>query len=284
MIIAVASGKGGTGKTTVAVNLALAFGSGVQVIDCDVEAPNARLFLKGPVEKEKPVWINVPRVKEDLCDACGACSDFCEFNAIVTFGTKPLVFDDLCHGCGGCTRVCPAGAIYEEKKEIGKIIYSHFNGMPVTSGLLEVGSALAPPVIRAAKEDIDPGMPVIIDSPPGTSCPMIASVIGSDAVVLVTEPTPFGLHDLNLALDTATELNLPCGVVINRSSALNERVYEICRRFNIPVFGEIKEDRRVAEIYASGNLVYDALPEYREVFQDLKEKILEFASGHRGNR
>ncbi len=273
MTVAVASGKGGTGKTTVAVNLACVLGSPVQLFDCDVEEPNAHLFLRGTPQGEAVVTIPVPRVDEGRCDACGECSRFCQYHAIVAFGTKPLVFPEMCHGCGGCTKVCPRGAIAEEGRRIGVVEVSRAGPVTLVMGRLDVGAAMAPPLIRAVKSRCKDDLPAILDAPPGIGCPVIATLRGSDVVALVTEPTPFGLNDLELAVDMVRELGIPFGVVINRVGAGDDRVHRFCREQTIPVLLELPDDRRIAEAYSRGEFAVEALPEYRDHFRQLWTNI-----------
>jgi len=274
MILAVASGKGGTGKTTVSVNLAWMLGSDVRLLDCDVEEPNAHLFLKGSMTKEKIVTIPVPQVDESLCDGCGECGKFCEYHAIVTFGTAPLVFPEMCHGCGGCTMVCPQKAIREIDKRIGVVETLQAGNITLIQGRLDVGSAMAPPLIRAVKACLKNGLPAILDAPPGTSCPVIATIRETDFVLLVTEPTPFGLHDLKIAADMVRELGIPFGVVVNRVGIGDDRVHVYCKKKNISVILEIPDDRRIAEAYSRGELIVESLPEYRGLFLSLIEKTI----------
>jgi MinD superfamily P-loop ATPase len=274
MIIAVASGKGGTGKTTVSVNMARALGGAVRLLDCDVEEPNDHLFLKGSPGGQTVVTIPVPEVDESLCDGCGECSRFCEHHAIVSFGTTPLLFPEMCHGCGGCAKVCPSNAIREVDRRIGTVETVRAGNITLTQGRLDVGVAMAPPLIRAVKACLGDGAPAILDAPPGTSCPVIATLRGADFAVLVTEPTPFGLHDLKLAVDTIRELRIPFGVVVNRMGVGDDRVHMYCGEKNVPLLLEIPDDRRIAEAYSRGDLVVEELPEYRRLFQDLVEKTM----------
>jgi MinD superfamily P-loop ATPase len=276
MRIAIASGKGGTGKTTVSVNLARTMGVPVQLLDCDVEEPNAHLFLAGNKVKEEIVTIPIPQVDEALCDGCGECSKFCEYHAIVTFGTAPLIFPEMCHGCGGCTRVCPKKAISEVGRRIGVVETRRSENITLIGGRLDVGVAMSPPLIRAVKEGMQNDLPAILDAPPGTSCPVIAAIRDTDLVLLVTEPTPFGLNDLALAVDMVRELKIPFGVIVNRMGSGDDRIHDYCGKENIPVLLEIPDDRRIAEAYSRGILMVDALPEYRNQFQSLISKAAEF--------
>jgi len=281
MRIAVASGKGGTGKTTVSVNLARTIGSGVQLLDCDVEEPNAHLFLGGAETGRDIVAIPIPEVDESLCNGCGECGRFCRYHAIVSFGSTPLVFPELCHGCGGCTLVCPQGAIREVGRPIGVVETVVSGGITLIQGKLDIGVAMAPPLIRAVKARVDNAGTAILDAPPGTSCPVIATLRGSDFVVLVTEPTPFGLHDLRLAVDMVRALAIPFGVVVNRMGVGDDRVHRFCREEEIPVLLELPDDRRIAEAYSRGELVVDALPEYGSHFATLLWNIREFNQQYR---
>jgi MinD superfamily P-loop ATPase len=281
MKIAIASGKGGTGKTTVSVNLARTMGNHVLLLDCDVEEPNAHLFLKGDKVREEIVTIPIPQVDESLCNSCGECSKFCEYHAIVTFGTAPLIFPEMCHGCGGCTRVCPPKAITEVGRRIGVVETLTSEKITLIGGRLDVGVAMAPPLIRAVKEHLHNNLPAILDAPPGTSCPVIATIRDTDMVLLVTEPTPFGLNDLALAVDMVRELKIPFGVIINRMGSGDDRVHHYCEKENIPVLLEIPDDRRIAEAYSRGILMVDALPEYRKLFENLMGKISKFKKKER---
>lgn len=279
MIIAVASGKGGTGKTTISVNLAKVLGNGVRLLDCDVEAPNAQLFLNGSLRDVQTVTVPVPEVDESKCDACGECSRFCRYNAIVSFGTKPLVFGDLCHGCGGCTLVCPQNAIHEIGRPIGVVETFDAGDVTVVQGRLNVGVSSSPPLIRAVRAHAGNGSDLILDAPPGTSCPVITALRGTDFVVLVTEPTPFGLNDLELAVAMVRELGIPFGVVINRYGIGDDRVRHFCVREEIPVLLEIPDDRRIAEAYSRGELIADAVPGYRDAMRALLEQTIGLLKG-----
>lgn len=280
MILAIASGKGGTGKTTVAVNLARVLRSRAWLLDCDVEEPNAGLFLKTSRRTEEIVSLPVPEVDEARCDGCGECGKFCAYHAIVSFGTIPLVFPSMCHGCGGCVRVCPRKAIRETSRRLGVVVSSKSRGITLIEGRLDVGESLSPPLIRAVKAGLPAGRPAILDAPPGTSCPVVAAVRGADRVLLVTEPTPFGLHDLRLAVDLVRELGLPYSVVVNRIGTGDNRVQEYCAGKKIPVVLEIPDDRRIAEAYSRGRLIVETLPEYRALFERLAEKLFS-ADGER---
>ena len=277
MVVAVASGKGGTGKTTVSAALALSAEGPVSFLDCDVEEPNAGIFLSAEKPDEQPVEVSVPAVDAEKCTGCGACASFCRFNALAMVRGKVLVFPELCHGCGGCTLVCPSQAITERGERIGVIRRGMVGSISFADGCLDVGRAMSPPLIRALKKGIRRSGLTIIDSPPGTSCPMVTAVKGADYVLLVTEPTPFGLHDLKLAVLTMRETGIPFGVIINRSDAGDNRVVRWCDEQNIRILMQIPEDRRVAEAYSRGKSILDADGAYRERFTELL-RFLESAS------
>lgn len=269
MIIAVASGKGGTGKTTVAANLAICLREPVSLIDCDVEEPNCHIFLRPEIRSRRRVSLPTPMVDESLCNGCGECSRVCRFNAIVALKTKPLVFPSLCHGCGGCVNACPMNAISEGMREIGTVEMGTARHVQFLQGRLDVGQSMSPPLIRAVKSHSSKEGITIIDCPPGTSCPVIAAVRDSDYVVLVTEPSPFGLHDLKLAVETVRKLDLSFGVVINRWISSNQLIAEYCRSEQIPVLMEIPDDPKAAMAYSRGQLIVEMVPELRECFERL---------------
>lgn len=274
MIIAIASGKGGTGKTTVSVNLAKVIGNGVQLFDCDVEEPNAQLFLQGEPLQEEIVNIRVPEINALRCNGCGDCSDFCEFNAIAIAGKTAIVFPELCHACGGCTLVCGRRAIREVDSRIGTIETFSANCITLVQGKLDIGISSASPLIEAVKQRIPTNGIAILDAPPGTACPAVATLRQADFAVLVTEPTPFGLHDLRLAVAVTRQLGMPFGVVVNRHGIGDDRVHRYCEQENIPLLLEIPNDRRIAESYSRGELLVDALPEYRALFEQLRERLM----------
>jgi MinD superfamily P-loop ATPase len=268
MIVSVASGKGGTGKTSVAVNLALSIRN-VRLLDCDVEEPNAHLFLNPKISQTRPVAVSVPVVNEKLCDHCGKCADFCQYNALFVGSDKVLVFQDLCHSCGGCTLVCPKEAISEEQHQIGTLKLGSTGNLELVYGELEVGEPMAVPLIREVKRHIGKGRNVILDSPPGTSCPAIQTVKDSDFCILVTEPTPFGLHDLKIMVQVVEAMDIPFGVVINRAGLGDKRVYEYCEEKGIPKLLEIPYERRIAELYSRGIPFSAEMPKWKTEFQAL---------------
>lgn len=285
MKIVIASGKGGTGKTTLSVNLAQALSteSGVGLLDCDVEEPNCHLYLKPTFEPDQPVNTPVPRVDEDTCTACGMCARSCEFHALLALPGAPLVMPELCHGCGVCTYVCPEGAIAEEDRAIGSVGSGMVDDLYFRWGALNVGEARATPVIDAVK-DLEGSPPldtVIIDAPPGTACPAVQTLRGADFAILVTEPTPFGLHDLRLAIETARLLEVPCGVVINRYGVGDNRVENYCAAEKIPILLRIPYDRSIAkacsqcEIYAADNEPF--AHSLRALAADIRSRVAEVA-------
>ena len=274
MIISIASGKGGTGKTTVAVNVALSLVD-VQLLDCDVEEPNTHLLLRPKINETKPVYTSIPQVNEELCDRCGKCSEFCEYNALFVSSEKVLIFPELCHACGGCMIVCPKNAIGEKRRKIGTVRIGVAGDVELVYGELEVSEPMPVPVIREVKKQIRNNKTVIIDSPPGTSCPVIESVYKSDYCILVTEPTPFGLHDLKIMVQVLEEIKIPFGVVINRAGIGDRKVYEYCEEKGVPVLLEIPFQRRVAELYSRGIPFVAEMPEWKKRFQSLLDDIKE---------
>ena len=277
MIISVASGKGGTGKTTIATNLAVSLGKGIKFLDCDVEEPNAHLFLRPNIDYSEIVTVPVPEIDLEKCDFCGKCAEFCQFNAISVMGKNILTFPELCHGCGGCSLICPKEAISERPREIGILEHGFSGEIEFVHGRLKIREAMAVPLIERVKKHIDAEKTVIIDAPPGTSCPVIATIKNSDFVVLVTEPTPFGLHDLRLAVGVARVLRLPMGIVINRADLGDKGVFEYCEKEGIPILITIPFEREIAESYARGELLAKK-DIWKDRFLGLWERIKELAN------
>jgi MinD superfamily P-loop ATPase len=279
MIISVASGKGGTGKTTIATSLAAVLGAGAQLVDCDVEEPNCHILMKPTFDSSEVITIPTPVVDTDKCTLCGRCGEICRFSAILVIGDQVLTFPEMCHGCGGCSLLCPEKAISEGFRELG-VRESGFAGpTEFVHGLLRVGEAMSPPLIRAVKEKINPDKVAILDAPPGASCPVIHTVMGSDFIILVTEPTPFGLHDLKIAVEAMSPLKIPLGVILNRSDVGDGEVLRFCTESRIPLLAEIPHNRKIAEGYAKGNLLIVEEPAYIQTFVDLYARVREIVAG-----
>ena len=269
MIISVASGKGGTGKTTIATNLAVALNQRIHLLDCDVEEPNAHLFLQPEITRSLEFQVEVPEIDLDKCSFCGKCQELCQFNALAILPETALTFPELCHSCGGCFLVCPEDAVLSRKRTVGQIETGHRGKLTFAHGRLRVGEAMAPPLIRRVKQEAPANGLTIIDAPPGTSCPVVTTMWGSDFVILVTEPTPFGLNDLELAVGVTRQLNLPCGLVINRADLGDRRVHDYADREHLPILLEIPFDRAAAAAYAQGRLLTEALPSWRDLMLEL---------------
>lgn len=278
MIISIASGKGGTGKTTVATNLAVSLDKGVQLLDCDVEEPNAHLFIQPVIEWSESVTTPVPEVDMEKCTLCRKCNEICQFKAIVVIGKTVLPFHELCHSCGGCMEVCPEDAITEVGRELGVVEAGHRKGLEFIHGRLRIGEAMSPPLIRKVRDYARLELLTIIDAPPGTSCPVIASMKNTDFVLLVTEPTPFGLHDLTLAAEAINILGIPGGIIINRSDMGDDRVREYADNNGIPILMEIPFDRKIAEAYSKGEMLVEVMPEWKTKFNALFHRIEDIIS------
>ncbi len=276
MKIAIASGKGGTGKTTIAINLACSIarmGQTVQYLDCDVEEPNGHIFLKPDIEETQIVTMDVPEVDTELCNGCGKCGQLCQYSAIICLKDTVMTFEQLCHSCGGCMAVCPQAAIKERQRKIGIAEFGRANGVLYGAGKLDIGTIQSPALIKHVRQKAINNCTVIIDVPPGTSCPVIEAVKGADFVLLVTEPTPFGLNDLQLAVEMIRELKLPFAVTINRCDIGDDRVVRYCQQQDIEILLEMPNDRLVAEVYSQGIKIIDALGGYEEKFLRLYQKI-----------
>ena len=278
MSVAVASGKGGTGKTTVTASLVSVWDRPVVATDLDVEEPNLNLFLRPNLDGCDKAFMEVPVVDEDRCTYCRQCADLCQFKAISVLGETIMTFPEMCHGCGGCFAICPEGALTKGLRELGEVCWGKTNHGPFLMGQLRVGEAMSPPLMRAVKLRRDAmtgsaGADVVIDAPPGVSCPAVNAVMDSDVIVLVTEPTPFGLHDLRLAREAFSPLRKPMVVVVNRAGLGTRSVYDYCQDTGLEVAAEIPYDRRIAEAYARGHVVADMASEWNRVFRHLAEKI-----------
>jgi len=284
MILTIASGKGGTGKTTLAVNLSeylmgnYLFKEKVRLLDCDVEAPNNHLFISADysvteeITEKKPVW------NAEKCTGCGKCKEVCRYNAIAIVFKKILIFQDLCHSCGACKFVCPSGAITEEEYPIGKVLNSSESSNPFFAyGLLNVGETATPSMVKAVKKHISSSACNIIDAPPGTGCSVVVALEKSDVALLVTEPTPFGLHDLKLAVELTYKLNIPTGVVINRSDGNDHIIIDFLDKYNIPLIGKIPFDRKYAEAYSRGEILVNSFPEIKKQLIQITNNILKLS-------
>ena len=277
MIISVASGKGGTGKTLVATSLALSLQSEkpVQFLDCDVEEPDAHILLKPSFSHKEVVSIPIPQVDEEKCTYCGKCAEVCAYNAIAVIEKRVLLFPELCHGCGACSYLCPEDAVSEIGKEVGILEIGQSRGIEFIHGKLAIGEAMAVPVIREVKKHINRERLAIIDVSPGTSCPVVEAVKGSDFCLLVTEPTPFGLNDLALAVDMLNKLSIPGGVVINRDGIGDSKVEEYCYQKDIPVLLRIPLDIGIAQLYSRGITLVEGMPQWQEALLRLADKVKE---------
>lgn len=269
MKIAVASGKGGTGKTTVALALAMTAPSKVVLLDCDVEEPNGHIFLRLDNVKEEIVSVPVPLINTELCISCGKCSGICQFNAVVFFGSPPMIFKELCHSCGGCVKICPVSAIEEVRNPIGTIMTGTDGEIEFVQGRLNIGNPMASPVIRQVIIKADAAKDVIIDSPPGTSCSMISAVKESDLVILVTEPTPFGLNDLQIAVETIGKLFIPIGIIINRSDSGDDRVEKYCQEKKLKLLMKIPFSTDIARDCSNGIPLITAVPQLADRFKEI---------------
>jgi MinD superfamily P-loop ATPase len=278
MTIAVASGKGGTGKTTVATCLALSLEESVRLLDCDVEEPNVHFFLRCKPEHKQEVTIPVPEIDKQKCTACKVCVDICEYNALALIKDEVLVFEQLCHGCGGCSLLCPQKAISEKPRSIGTLEQCSQDNLDLVHGKLNIGEPMAPPLIREVKKHRANGQTVIIDSPPGTTCPMVVAVQTADVCLMVTENTPFGLHDLELSVEVVKTLNIPVGVIINRADIGESDVKAYCEEQNIPVLLEIPYSEEIAEAYSRGVPFTEILPEYRDTFKRIYTSLKAMAA------
>ncbi len=276
MRVAIASGKGGTGKTTIATCVSVLLsraGHNVAYLDCDVEEPNGHIFLKPEITGQERVCLPVPVVDQDKCTLCRKCEEICQYNAIVCMGKQTLVFQELCHACGGCALVCPANAITEADREIGVVEDGHSGEIKFAQGRLKIGEALSPPLVKAVKRRALSDGISILDAPPGTTCPVVETVRDADLVVLVTEPTPFGLNDLKLAIDMTRQIGIPIAVVINRCDVGDNKTLRYCERQRIDVLAEIPDDRDVAVAYSTGRLPIDAVKGYSDRLQPLVQRL-----------
>ena len=282
MIVSVASGKGGTGKTTVTASLSTVWNGPLLAVDLDVEEPNLHLFLHPSIEESETAYMEVPVVDELKCTYCSACSSLCQYKAIAVMGKLVLTFPEMCHGCGGCMALCPEKALSPGKRELGTISWGKAGSGGFLMGSLRIGEAMSPPFMRLVKAKLSEmtaasGQDAIIDAPPGVSCPAVTAVIDSDVIVLVTEPTPFGFHDFQLAWEAFSPLGKPMGTVVNRAGLGNEDIYRFCRDKGLPILAEIPFDRAIAEAYSRGAVIARVSSELKEIFVSLQGRIRDLA-------
>jgi len=273
MIISIASGKGGTGKTTIAVNLALSLNGKVQLIDCDVEEPDDHIFLKPEFSKSEKIYLPKPFVDTAKCNYCGRCSEVCQYNAIAVIKNKVLIFYELCHSCGACKIACPQEAIFEKEVEKGIVEEGTARNILFAQGKLRESESSPVPLVKAVKKKIKKEHNVIIDCSPGTSCPVVEAVKDTDFCLLVTEPTPFGLNDLKLAVEMCRKIKVPLGVIINREDIGDKKVEAYCKEEKIPILMTIPFSKEIAYAYSEGIPIVEKFPEYKEKFQELFERI-----------
>ena len=272
MRVVVASGKGGTGKTTVALNLALS-GTDVRLLDCDVEEPDGHLFFGTEGELVGDVTLPVARVDESRCTFCGECARACQFNAIAVLPGHVMVFDQLCHGCGACEVVCPEDAVFEEPRRIGELRRGSGGSVDLMWGVLDVGEPMATPIIRKLKDVAGADGFQVLDAPPGTACPVVETIRGADYCVLVTEPTPFGRYDLSLAVELLEELQVPCGIIVNRDRDDAAALDSYLREKGLEVLMRIPDSLEIARLYARGIPFTDEMPQWRHEFRRLFENL-----------
>jgi MinD superfamily P-loop ATPase len=285
MRVAIASGKGGTGKTTVSASLAASWQRPLVAVDLDVEEPNLHLFLKPEIHGEEKAYMEIPVADESKCNGCRACAELCQFKAISVLGNVLMVFPEMCHGCGGCLAICPENALRPGKRELGGILRGRAGATDFLMGRLRVGEAMSPPLMRQVKAKLNAmvqhtNADVVIDAPPGVSCPAVSAVVDADVIVLVTEPTPFGLYDLSLAHDAFLPFGKPMGIVINRAGLGEETVYDFCRSKKLPIWAEIPFSRDIAEAYADGLIVAQMSSGLQSTFHDLAGSIVHAHAGH----
>jgi MinD superfamily P-loop ATPase len=283
MIVSVASGKGGTGKTTVTASLATVWDGPVVAVDLDVEEPNLHLFLHPAIGGNETAHLTVPVVDEARCTRCGACSELCQFKAISVMGQLVLTFPEMCHGCGGCMLICPEKAISPGQRQLGEISWGAAGRIGFLAGRLRIGEAMSPPLMRLVKSRLkqrlaETGGDAVIDAPPGVSCPAVNAVMDTDAILLVTEPTPFGFYDFQLAWAAFRSLGKPLGAVVNRAGLGNDDIYRFCRENNLPILAEIPYDRAIAEAYARGQIIADLSNALGTTFTSLRDNLRHLAS------
>jgi len=285
MKIAIASGKGGTGKTTLSTNLAtyLAESEKIVLVDLDVEEPNSGLFIKGDLIHKEDKYKMIPEWIEDKCTLCGICQEVCNFHAVIQLGPQIMVFPELCHSCYACSELCPTNALPMTPMKMGRLKHFQIDNLSFVESRLDIGEEQAVPLISQTQKYINKRFSEdtikLFDSPPGTSCPVIEATKDADFVILVTEPTPFGLHDLSIAIDTIKELKKDFGVIINRFGIGNNEVLNYCEKENIPILAKIPNSRKAAELYSRGELIYNEIPEIKQQLENIKNYILKLGEG-----
>lgn len=282
MKVAVASGKGGTGKTMVSASLVSVWRSPVIAMDLDVEEPNLHLFLNPVITGQLKATMEIPVADESRCNQCGKCAELCQFKAISLMGKIILTYQEMCHGCGGCIAVCPESALSPGKRELGEVLWGSTDYGKFFMGRLRIGEAMSPPLMRETKKILtemtgSSGTDVIIDAPPGVSCPAINAVMDSDLILLVSEPTPFGFYDMKLAHQAFSQLNKPMAAIINRAGLGTSEMADYCISSGLEILAEIPYDRRIAEAYADGRIIADVDYDLRKLFIDLADRIRSIA-------
>ncbi len=274
MKIAIASGKGGVGKTTFAVNLASSYDKEINLVDCDVEEPNCHLFFDEIPYKTKEVFNIIPKLDKNLCDNCGICRKFCNYGAIINGKNHPLIFDEMCHSCGGCIKLCPKSALIEEKRKVGEIEFIKHKNINLISGKTTVGTSASPFLIKHTKNMVDNNNLTIFDIAPGSACPVVSGLFGCDVALLIAEPTPFGLHDLKLIVSLIKDMNIPFFIVVNKMEKGNSIIHDFCKAENIKIIMELEENQEISKIYSNGKILVNENQKYKNLFKNLLDELV----------